>query len=365
MTVTVAGGGIPRWRPAPVIGLAGLGLMGIGLAVDPRQAYASWLTAYAAVLSIALGALLLVAIANLSGARWFDPLRPLTLDVAGTLPLFGLFFLILLSGLGRLYPWVHAPRPANSAWLNPAAFTGRGILYFAIWIGTSLVLRAWARADSALPGRRPEARECALSAAALPLLGLSLTFAAFDWLMSLDPAWTSTAFGVYWFAGGFLAALALVTLVSVLRSHEATDAWEVAEPQAYALGALLLTFAVFWAYIAYSQYFIIWIADVPREVAWYLPRSRGGWGLLALVVLLGQFALPLLVLLFHRTKRDGRFLVAVTAWLLVMHYLDTYWLVLPAVHPAGPHPHWLDLSALMAIGGTTAAWTGALERRRA
>jgi len=360
---TVAAPVRPRWRAAPIIGLVGLALSGIGLLVDSRQAYASWLAALAAGLSIALGALLLVAIASVSGARWFDPLRAFALDVAGTLPLFALLFLVLLPGLGVLYPWVHARDSGNAAWLNPAWFLVRAAVYFAIWIGVALTLRRWALARGVDTAAPPSARERALAGAALPALGLSLTFAAFDWLMSLDPAWSSTVFGVYWFAGGFLAALAVVTLAAVRQGRESGRAARLPAAQGYALGALMLTFAVFWSYIAYSQYFIIWIANVPAEVAWYVPRVRGGWGVVALVVLVGQLALPLLVLLLHAAKRSARIMGVVAAWLLVVHYLDTYWLVLPAVHPDGPHPQWLDLSALAAVGGTASAWIGWLGRR--
>jgi hypothetical protein len=376
MTTVAAAPAHRRRRAAPLIGLVGLALSGIGLVVDPRQAYASWLAALAAGLSIALGALLLVAIASISGARWFDPLRGFALDVAGTLPLFALLFLVLLPGLGVLYPWVHARHLPNAAWLNPPWFIARAGFYFAVWIGIALTLRRWARAGpggGAGPAAPPSPRERALAAAALPPLGLTLTFAAFDWLMSLDPRWSSTVFGVYWFAGGFLAALAVVTLAAVRAgtgspsSTPSRVAWSPqAEPlpaaQGYALGALMLTFAVFWAYIAYSQYFIIWIADLPAEVAWYVPRVRGGWGVLALVVLGGQLALPLLVLLLYAAKRSARAMAVIAVWLLVVHYLDTYWLVLPAIHPDAPHPHWLDLSALAAVAGCAVTWIGWLGR---
>jgi hypothetical protein len=354
---------LPRWSLAPALGLAGVLLSGIGFLVDPRQAYASWLAALAAAVSTALGALLLVAITSLAGGRWFDPLRGLALDLAATLPLCALLFLVLLPGFGLLYPWVHAAALPNAAWLNLPFFLARAAAYFVLWSTVSLLLRRWARTAEGAPPKPPAPRERALAAVALPALGLTLTFAAFDWLMSLTPGWVSTVFGVYWFAGGFLAALALITLLAVLRGRRAAGGTTLQPAQAYALGTLMLTFVVFWAYIAYSQYFIIWIADVPAEVAWYLPRVRGGWGLLALALILGQFGLPLLVLLLHAAKRDSRMLGLIAGWLLVMHYLDSYWLVLPAVHPDAPHPHWLDLSALAAVTGAAGGWVEWLRRR--
>lgn len=358
---------LPRPRPRPgvalTVGIVGLVLSGLGFLLDPRQAYASWLAAFAAGVSVALGALILVAVTHLTGARWFDPLRRIALDVAATLPLFALVFIVLLPGLRRLYPWVGARGLPNTAYLNVPFFVLRAVGYFALWIAVGLVLRRWAVRRVCDASQPPSPRERALAAVSLPALGLTLTFAAVDWLMSLAPAWISTAFGVYWFAGGFVAALALVALLAAVRHDKSSHAPTLGQDQAYALGALLVTFVIFWAYIAYAQYFIIWIADVPGEVGWFVPRVRGSWGVLALVLILGHFLLPLLVLLFHAAKVNPRVLGAVAGWLLVMHYLDTYWLVLPAVHPGALHPHWLDLSALAAVVGTAGAWVGWLRGR--
>jgi hypothetical protein len=332
------------------IGLVGLAASIVGFFVDPRQAYASWLAAFAAGASIALGALILVCVTHLTGARWFDPLRRIALDVAGTLPLFALLFIPILAGLGRLYPWVGRAPAAGTAYLNVPFFVVRAVAYFALWAAVALLLRRWAIRHTPDADAPPAGRERTLAAIALPALGLTLTFAAFDWLMSLAPDWSSTIFGVYWFAGGFLAALAVTALAATLRPAG------LEEDSSYGLGALLLTFVIFWAYIAYCQYLIIWIGDVPAEISWYVPRVRGSWGALALVLLGGQFVLPLLALLPHAAKVSSRALAPIAAWLLVMHWLDTYWLVVPAFHPDAVHPSWLDLSALMAVAGTGTAW---------
>ena len=347
-----------------VVGLIGILLSAIGFLADARRAYVSWLAALAAGISLALGCLILVAVTHITGARWFDPLRRLTLDVAGTFPLLALLFVLLLPGLGKLYPWVVDPPSISSAqatWFRAPFFIGRAALYFAIWIGVSLVLRHWAVDRGKAVAGPPSLRERALAAASLPALGLSLTFAAFDWLMSLAAPWVSTVFGVYWFAGGFLAALALDVLIAAL-SRDSRGEPLLASRQVYALGTLMLTFAVFCAYIAYCQYFIIWIGDLPAEAAWYVPRVRGSWGVLALVVLFGQFLLPLLALLFRSVRMNARILALLALWLLVMHYADTYWLVLPSLYPDGLHPHWLDLSAVAAVAGGGTAWSVWLHR---
>lgn len=327
----------------------------IGCRSDPREAYFAWLTAFAAGVSIALGALILVAVTHLTGARWFDPLRRIALDVAATLPLFALLFLFLVPGLGSLYSWIRVPPDGNAAYLNRTFFLIRAAGYFALWSGVALTLRRWARSAAPDASRAPAVRERVLAALALPAIGLTLTFAAFDWIMSLTPGWTSTVFGVYWFAGGFLGALALVSLIASRHARALDD------DRRYALGALLLTFAVFWAYIAYMQYFIVWIADIPAEAAWYIPRVHGSWATLAAVLLAGQFLIPFLLLLPHAAKTSARLAAPLAGWLLVMHYLDMYWLVLPTRYPAGMHPHWLDLAALLTIAaamGACISWLG-------
>jgi hypothetical protein len=331
-------------------GLVGLLLYALGIAFDPRQAYASYLTAYATGLSLAVGALMLVMIGFLTGARWFIAFRPIALRIAATLPLFALLFLLLLPGLHLLYPWVPPLDRLNpelqegirrkQGYLNVPWFLLRTVIYFGIWIGLVRLLR-----------RAPKPA----SAAGLPLAGLALTFAAFDWLMSLTPSWFSTIYGLYYFAGGFLGALGLVALLAY-RKDPPGQTGDIDREQYHSLGKLLLTFVLFWAYVAYSQLLIVWIADLPKEITWYFPRLRGSWGVLGLVLLLGQFAIPFLLLLFREVTRRPRTLALIGAWLLLMHYLDVYWLVLPVFHPNGLHVHWLDLGGILLVSGLGVAY---------
>jgi hypothetical protein len=331
-------------------GSIGLLLSVFGIFVDPRQAYGSYLTAYAAGLSVVVGALMLVMITQLTGARWFAPFRPIALGITATLPLFALLFLLLVPGLRALYPWVpplghlspelqQAIRQKQS-YLNVTGFALRALIYFAVWIGFGRLIRR-------APGLA--------SAAGLPLVGLTLTFAAFDWLMSLTPDWSSTIYGLYYFAGGFLGALALVALMAY--ANEQSGRWIPAAAERYhALGKLLLTFVLFWAYVAYAQLLIVWIADLPKEVSWYVPRLHGGWGILGLVLLGGQFVLPFLLLLFRRITTHARALGLLGGWLLLMHYLDVYWLVLPALHPGGASFHWQDFGGILLVAGLAVAY---------
>jgi hypothetical protein len=348
-----------------VLAVLGLLLLALGLLFDARQALMSYLAAYAAGLSIVLGALMLVMTCNITGARWFAAFRRPAEAIAASTPIFAVLFLPLALGLSRVYPWAPAAAGDRRIWLNAPFFLVRAAIYFAVWIAVGLLLRRWSPGPGAWAAERVDGRTRALSAGGLPAVAFAFSFAAFDWLMSLSPAWFSTIYGVYVFAGGFLGALALLAVVGPRAGRAGSPGAAASADDYHKLGNLLLTFTVFWAYIAFSQFLIIWIADVPQEVAWYVPRLGDGWRWLALVVLVGQFALPFLVLLLRSVKRSPGKLAKVGAWLLVMHYLDVYWLVLPQLHPGGIHPHWLDLAALCAVGGCAVAYVTWLLGRAA
>jgi hypothetical protein len=343
-----------------LLAAAGLAAFVGGVLTVPRQALFSFLAAFASAVAVAVGALVLLLATNIVRADWVAPLRGAAGAAAGTLPLLGLLFVPVALGLPRLYPWAGLPGavPAGSypdpevlrVYLNGPAFVLRSLLYFGIWIATLAALRRW-------PGRRR-----AVSAAALPAVALAVTFAAFDWLMSLAPGWVSTVYGLYYFSGGFAAALGLLALVAPGAAH--TDSHSGDGKAHPALGVLLLTFVVFWAYLGFAQLLIIWIADVPTEVAWYAPRLRGGWGALGLLILAGHFVLPALALLLHRVKRDPSLMASVGALVLIMHHLDIYWLVLPELHPRAPQPHWTDAAALALVVGAAGASAGRRTARR-
>lgn len=356
------------------LGALGLLLFGFGVLNDPAQAYLSYLTAYMTWLSLVLGALTMVMVSHLTGADWFAPLKRAAEAIAATSPVFAVLFLPLATGLDRLYPWVppvtaladstRESIAAKQAYLNEPFFLIRAAVYFGVWIAVALLLRHWSiRGDRDRdPWARLDRGQRALSAGALPAVALTFTFAAFDWMMSLSPEWFSTIYGVYVFAGGFLAALAALAAATPAARRAGLLA-TVPTDTYHSLGKLLLTFVIFWLYIGFSQFLIIWIADVPSEVAWYAPRLHGSWGLLAALLLIGHFLIPFLLLLFRRVKRSPGALAGLGGWLLVMHYLDVYWLVMPQLHPTGVRGHWLDLATLCGVTGAAFAY-GAWQLRR-
>jgi hypothetical protein len=191
-----------------------------------------------------------------------------------------------------------------------------------------------------------------------------MTFAAFDWMMSLDPRFYSTIYGVYWFAGSFRAAFAVTNVAADATRPDPDGFGHVMNADHFhALGKLLLAFVAFWAYIAFSQFMLIWIANIPEEVPWYILRINGGWLWVGAFVALFQFLVPFFLLLQRAVTRNPRRLALVSGWLLLVHWVDLYWLLLPHLHPAGPRPWIFDLTAFVGVGGASVAF--ALVRMRA
>jgi hypothetical protein len=366
-------------------GIAGLGLCALGAWRDPAQAMFSYLAAYAYAASLVIGVLAFSMIGRAMGATWVLAVRRLEEAVLAALPALAVLFAPLIAGADHLYPWA-LPEAAHHAggsehlahllhhkkpYLDLGFFTGRSVFYLVTWVLIAELFRRWSLATERAYGRAvlrgsPDPAAEALdgrgrrfSAAMLPLFGLTVTFAAFDWLMSLEPAWFSSAYGVYYAAGSLVGGLALLTLLAHRARVRGPLADELSRFHFHALGRLLLAFVVFWAYIAFFQAMLIEIADRPEEATFYVRRLGGSWEGLAYALAAGHFALPFFLLLPRPIKYRSRALANVSIWLLVMHYVDIYWLVLPVLHPQGAAPHWLDLAALAGIGGMItglAAW---------
>lgn len=341
------------------VGGGGLALCALGAMADPARATFSYLTAFAFALSIALGALLWVALAHVMDVRPLGALRHIAEAIAATLPALALLFLPIILGVEILYPWARPGvvfSPEVQEWmartreyLNVPFFLVRAAVYFVVWIFVAeRLLRRAMR-----PG--PDLSR-ALSAGSLIAVVFTTSFAAVDWLMSLVPVWTSAAWGLYYFAGGLVGALGMVAVICFALNRGGALDRVLHDADRRAVGKLLLTALFFWAYVAYSQYLIVWIADLPYEVVWYVPRTRTSWRWIGGVLIAGHLLLPGFALLSWRLKQRPGALAAVGAWIVLMHYVDLYWIVLPALRPAGFLPHWLDLAALVGVGGITTAF---------
>ena len=355
---------VPRgaWKGArtlfAVAAVAGFLLAAVGFAVDREQFFFSYLTAYLFFLTLCLGALFFTLVQHLSRAGWSVAVRRLAETAGWTVPVFAALFLPLLPGLGVVYHWAHPGAAAHDAvlqakagYLNVPFFLIRLAAYFILW--TVMARYFYSRSV-----RQDETRDPMTTvvlqrraAPAMVLYALSFSFMSFDLIMSLTPHWYSTIFGVYVWSGGVLSSLAFLTLAAfcVRRGGGLTGLLRTDHFQD--LGRLLFAFTVFWAYIAYSQFMLIWYGNIAEETVWFLPRIHGSWGGASLFLAVGHFAVPFMLLISRWLKRRPA-LVAVTAvWVLFMCYFDIFWMVMPSFHTGSATFHWLDPVCVVAVGG--------------
>ena len=341
-----------------IAGGVGLGLCLGGAFLSPEQFFRSYLVAYLFWTGIALGSFAIVMLHHLTGGGWGFVIRRLLEAGTRTLPLMAVLFVPLLFGLPDLYVWARPAEVASdpilqhkSLYLNIPFFLIRTAGYFAIWIGVTYFLNKWSveqdRTAEPLLTRRLQV----LSGPGLVLYGLTATFASIDWAMSLEPHWLSTIYGVMFIVGQVLATLALMIPMALLLADREPLSNVVSPAYLVDLGNFLLAFVMLWAYMAFSQYIVIWSGNLPEEIPWYLHRTTGGWQWIALFLIIFHFAVPFLLLLSRVTKRSVQMLSAVAAALIVARFVDLFWLVVPAFHHTGVHIHWMDLVAPIGIGG--------------
>ncbi len=357
-------------RRGLALGLLGAGVVGLGLTAargmfDARVALSAYLVAFTYWLGLGLGALALLMIFLAAKARWMIVIRRTMEAAAGSLVAFPVLFVPIAFGMRTLFPWagslegldeesvrlVHHRAP----YLNPTFFLIRAAIYFIVWVTLSGLLFRWSTRQDETRAPELTARAWKLGAAGLPALGLTLTFASFDWLMSLGIQWYSTIWGVYFFAGSFLGAIALVILISARLDTTPALQGAMKGPHWLSLGKLLLAFTCFWAYIAFSQYMLGWIGNLPSTLPWMLARQNHAYRWLLGALALGHFALPFLLLLSRARKLDPARLRRVAGWLLALHYVDLYWLVMPGVRPGTLMPDVAHLTAFLGVGGVASA----------
>jgi hypothetical protein len=346
-------------------GAAGL-LFAAAISVFARdggsQFFQSYLMAYMFCLGITLGCLALGMVHQLSGGAWGVVLRRPIGAAARVLPVLTLLFLPILAGRTRLYVWTHADIAAGDEairhkqlYLNVPFFIVRAALYFLVWNGISYVLSHWSREQDRTGDPRIARRMQRVSAGGLVLYGLTITFASFDWLMSLEPDWYSTIYGVLIIGGQGLSAMAFLILAIVWLSRRPPLDTIIAADHFHDAGNLTLTFVMLWAYFAFSQYLIIWSGNLPAEIAWYQHRLQTGWRTVAVLLVVFHFAVPFAVLLSRTVKREPVMLARVAAAILVARLVDLFWLVAPEFHRNGVFVSWLDVELPLSLG---ALWLG-------
>jgi hypothetical protein len=359
-------------RRALIVGGSGLVLAALGGLLNRAAFFQAYLLGYLFWTGIGVGCLGLLMLHHLVGGRWGFAIQRLLEAAVRTLPLMALLFLPILFGLQDLYVWARPEIMATDAllqfkqrYLNGPAFFGRTVFYFLIWIGTGTILTMLsARQDQGIDTGRLTRRLQVLSGPGLVFYGFAVTFAAVDWVMSLEPHWYSTIYGVVFLVGQSLLALAFVTRVAICLANRPPIQNVLGVAQLHDLGNLLLAFVMLWAYVAFSQYLIIWSGNLPEENHWYLHRLAGGWGALAAILIVFHFVVPFLLLLSRITKRRAKILGAVATGILVVRFLDLFWLIAPALHSEGFHVHWLDLVLPIGLGGLWLAMFSAGLKRR-
>jgi hypothetical protein len=341
-------------RPALTVGLVASGLCLVGGMLGLEQALRSLLVSGLFWWGMAIGCLALTVLNHLVGGRWGYRTRPILTAGITTLPLVAVLFVPVVVGLKHLYVWADAEVVAadallqqKAAYLDPWFFRARSVGYFLIWFVLGWLFSQ--RRVSQAANRGPS-HPSGLSGMTLVVLALSVSFAAIDWAMSLEPRWYSTIYGALMAAGGLLAAMALVVGAVALGGAGPIDREQNIQVL-HDLGSLLLAFVMLWSYFAFSQFLIIWSGNLPDEIRWYLHRLSGGWQWVALVIVLFQFVAPLLMLLSRQTKCNPRAMLGIAAMILTVHYVDVFWNVAPAFHKSRLTIHWLDLVTPVATGG--------------
>jgi hypothetical protein len=355
---------LSRWRKAPVMAIvAGVVFLALGAVVAGRhgsegllrQFGFSWLLGFMFFLSLCLGGLFLVIAHHLFDASWSVPIRRYCEHLAClSLPLAVLFIPIAILA-HKMYPWMfeapdHALR-AKQAMLNPAFFYVRMVVYFVIWIALSFSLRRFSVAQDKDGAAGWTHRMRVASYLGIFLFAITLTFAAIDWMKSLQHQWFSTMYGVWYFAASVWMTIATVYVIAVVLRRTGPLKDVLYPTHFYYIGALLLAFTVFYAYITFAQYFIIWNANMPEETFWYRLRERGTWWWVGMVVIFGHFFVPFLTLLRIDWKLKLAVMGPLMIWAWLMHFCDLSFNIMPVLHPENFVLHWMDIGAFLVIGG--------------
>jgi hypothetical protein len=328
-----------------------------GYFANPQRFFESYLVGFLVCVTVPLGAMFFMMVQFLTGSAWSVPMRRIGENLMVTIATGALLFIPIALGLNYLYIWTDRALVAKDAVLNakgtylsPMWFIIRAAVYFFVWWLLSSRIYKNSTDQDKTGSLENMHRASRWSAPGLLLTTLTVSLAAWDWSMSLDPHWYSTIFGLYVFAGGGLAFMAVWTLICLALREKGVLRNTINVEHYHDLGKWMFALTVFWAYIAFSQYLLIWYANLPEETIWFRHRMQGTWGGWSLLLLFGQFIIPFLVLLPRASKRNFKVLTGIALWILCAHFVDLYWQVMPTFHLQGVAFHWLDVSCLAAVG---------------
>jgi hypothetical protein len=340
-------------------GIVGFVLIAIGYVRTPAQFYHSYLIAFLFVLGLSLGSLGLLMLQHLTSGHWGIVIRRPLEAAALSLPFVAVLFLPIALGMKYLYnEWLEAPKTGEGAlsklqqgYLTTNWFLVRAVIYFAVWLALVILFDHWSRRQDVDREDRALRRRIKMMAGpGIILYVFVMTFAAIDWVMSLSPHWASTIYGFLFVVGQLISAMSLMIAIVVLLSQSEPFAGVIQDRHLHDLGKLLLAFVMLWAYFGFSQLLIIWSGNLPEEITFYRSRLYGGWGVVAVIVLVFHFFVPFFLLLSRDLKRNAKLLPKVAIWLIVMRLVDLFWLTRPEF-TSNAMPNWLDVAAPLALGG--------------
>lgn len=364
-------GELHGWRTRFLaLGAVALILCIIGGFFNADQFYRSYVWCYMFFIGVPLGMTALLMLQYLTGGAWGVVIRRPCEAAARTLPLMLILFVPIVIGIPRLYEWSHLDIVAHDrvlqhkqVYLNVPFFLIRTALYFAGWNLIGYLLYKWS-GDQDRGDVRATGRLAALSGPGLIFFGFSITFMSIDWILSINPHWFSTMFGLLFIAGEGLSALAFLICLLVILGSRPPLSDVLTHRHLHDIGNLLLTFVMVWAYFSFSQLLVIWSGNLPEEIPWYVNRFGGGWQYIGVALVLLHFALPFALLLSRDLKRDFRLLRGVAVVVIVMRFVDLYWMVAPDFHKRHFAVSWMDFLAPIGLGGIwLAAFLWQLEKR--
>ena len=351
---------IQQWRTrALVVGIAGALLCAIGFFVSgPFQFYRSYLWSYILCVGLSLGPMAWLMLQYLTGGAWGVVIRRPAEAAARTLPLVALMFLPILIGIPNLYIWAHADKVAadpnllhKHPYLNVPFFIGRAAFYFAGWLFLSWFFNRWSAREDSEGHAVAHSRMAAVAGPGILFWGFAVTFMSIDWVLSVNPHWFSTMFGLLLIAGQGLTGMAFLITLLVLLSNRRPLSDILTPRHLHDLGKLLLALVMVWAYFSFSQFLIIWAGNLPEEIPYYRLRLNGGWQYLALALVVGHFALPFALLLSRDLKRNFKLLAGIAVFILFMRSLDLFWVISPEFTKGTFTVSWLDFAAPLGLGG--------------
>ena len=360
------------WRTRSfAVGIAGALLCLVGLFVSPFQFYRSYLWAYLYIVGLSVGSLAWLMLQYITGGNWGMVIRRPCEAAARTLPLVALMFLPILIGIPNLYDWSHAAKVAadpdlqhKHLYLNVPFFLGRAALYLGGWTLIGWLFSKWGKQEDTEGHNAVHGKFAKLAPPGLIFWALSVTFMSIDWVLSVNPKWFSTMFGLLFMASQGLTSMAFLIALMVFLSKRKPMSDVLTARHLHDLGKFLLALVMVWAYFSFSQFLIIWAGNLPEEIPWYMTRLNGGWEYVALLLVFGHFALPFALLLSRDLKRNFKLLAGIAVFILCMRLVDLYWLVAPDFRKASFGLSWMDFAAPMGlIGLWLAFFLWQLEKR--